>query len=67
MLEVKVLHAQAGAAWTEAQIADVARAIQRCAAWHATPQVRITQTRPAKLAVALRRAVRAIASESEAI
>ena len=67
VLEVKVLHAQAGAAWTEAQIADVARAIQRCAAWHATPQVRITQTRPAKLAVALRRAVRAIASESEAI
>jgi uncharacterized protein YcaQ len=58
VFEVKSLHAQAGAAWSEAQICDVAQAIQRCAVWHATPQVKMTQTRPAKLAAALRRALR---------
>ena len=62
--EVKALHAQAGAPWTEAQITDVAQAIQRCAIWHATPGVTIGATRPAKLAAALRRALRAAAQES---
>jgi uncharacterized protein YcaQ len=62
--EVKALHAQAGVAWTEKQITDVARAIQACANWHATPQVTISATRPAKLAVALRRAVRKASEES---
>ena len=64
VFEVKALHAQAGAPWTEAQIADVAQAIQRCADWHATPQVKIVQTRPAKLAAALRRALRNASLES---
>ncbi len=58
VFEVKALHAQSGAAWTESQIADVAQAIQRCANWHATPKVTISQTRPAKLAAALKRALR---------
>jgi uncharacterized protein YcaQ len=64
VFEVKALHAQAGMPWTETQIADVAKAIQRCADWHATPQVKITQTRPAKLAASLRRALRAASIES---
>jgi uncharacterized protein YcaQ len=64
VFEVKALHTQAGAAWTASQIADVAQAIQRCAYWHATPNVTIEQTRPAKLAVALKRALRAARTES---
>jgi uncharacterized protein YcaQ len=66
VFEVKALHAQAGAQWTASQIADVAQAIQRCADWHATPQVTIGPTRPAKLAAALKRALRAVALEGSA-
>jgi uncharacterized protein YcaQ len=58
VFEVKALHAQADMPWTDAQIQDVAHAIQRCAHWHATPLVTITKTRPAKLAAALKRALR---------
>ncbi len=63
-LEVKALHAQTATAWTDAQIAEVARAIQRCADWHGTPQVTISHTRPAKLAAALKRALRGAPLES---
>ena len=59
IFEVRALYAQTGLRWTEAQVADVAQAIQACAEWHATPQVKISQTRPAALATALRRALRA--------
>jgi uncharacterized protein YcaQ len=59
VLEVKALHAQAGVPWTRSQITDVATAIQRLANWHATPTVTINLTRPAKLAAALKRALRA--------
>ena len=62
--EVKALHVQAGTPWSDAQIADVAQAIQRCADWHATPNVTISQARPAKLAAALKRALRAASRES---
>lgn len=58
VFEVRALHAQPGLVWTEAQIADVAQAIQRSASWHGTPQVRITRTQPAKLAAALKRALK---------
>jgi uncharacterized protein YcaQ len=64
VFEVKAVHVQAGTPWTEAQIADVALAIQRCAHWHATPEVTIGSTRPAKLAAALKRALRAASLES---
>jgi uncharacterized protein YcaQ len=64
VFEVKALHTQTGAAWTESQVTDVAQAIQRCADWHATPKVTISQTRPAKLAAALKRALRAASQES---
>ena len=65
VFEVRALHAQAGMRWSAEQLQDVAAAIQRCAAWHATPQVKITQTQPAALAAALRRALRAASSESD--
>jgi len=58
VFEVKALHAQPGLKWTEAQVQDVAQAIAQCAAWHDTPQVRITATRPAGLKAALNRVVK---------
>ena len=64
VFEIKALHVQTGAPWTALQIADVAQAIQRCANWHATPDVTINQTRPVKLAAALRRALRDAPLES---
>ena len=57
VFEVRALHTQC-VAWTETQMRAVAQALQRCAAWHGTPQVRIVQTQPAKLATALRRWLR---------
>lgn len=58
VFEVRALHAQPGLVWTDDHLADVAQAIQRSADWHGTPQVRITQTQPAKLAAGLRRALK---------
>ena len=58
VFEVRALHAQPGLVWTDDHLADVAQAIQRSADWHGTPQVRITQTQPAKLAAPLRRALK---------
>jgi len=62
VFEVRALHVQPGLVWSEAQIADVAQAIQRSATWHGTPKVRITRTQPAKLAVPLRRALKNLKS-----
>lgn len=58
VFEVRALYAQPGQVWRDEQIADVARAVQRSANWHGTPQVRITRTQPAKLAAGLRRALK---------
>ena len=63
VFEIKALHAQTGTAWSDDQIADVAQAIARCAAWHDTPVVRMARTQPARLAPALRRALRAISQK----
>ncbi|MFZ4286060.1 winged helix-turn-helix domain-containing protein [Variovorax sp. HJSM1_2] len=60
VFEVRALHVQPGLQWSDAQMAAVAQAIQRSATWHGTPKVRITRTQPAKLAVPLRRALRAL-------
>jgi uncharacterized protein YcaQ len=64
VFEVKAVHVQDGMVWSEQQIQDVASAIQRCAAWHGTPMVKISKSRPAKLAAALRRALRTAAVET---
>lgn len=58
IFEVKALYTQPGVVWSDAQIADVALAIAQSAQWHGTPQVRIARTQPAKLAAALRRALK---------
>jgi len=58
VFEVKALYAQPGLKWTAAQVHDVALAIRQCAAWHDTPQVRITATRPAGLKAALSRVIK---------
>ena len=58
VFDVKALHSQECCAWTDAQTRDVAAAIRCCATWHATPQVKISHTRPGKLAADLRRALR---------
>lgn len=58
VFEVKALYAQPGCKWSEAQVHDVAQAIRQCAAWHDTPQVRITATRPVGLKAALSRAIK---------
>ena len=60
IFEVKALHAQSGRAWSEQEIQEVAKAIARCATWHDAPQVHITQTQPAKLAAALKRALKGL-------
>lgn len=57
VFEVKALHAQPGMQWTQAQVQDVARAICQCAAWHDTPQVRITATRPLRMRAGLVREI----------
>ncbi len=58
VFEVKALYAQPGCKWSEEQVQDVAQAIRQCAAWHDTPQVRISATRPAGLRVALTRTIK---------
>jgi uncharacterized protein YcaQ len=58
VFEVRALYTQPGVVWSESQVADVAQAIARSAQWHGTPQVRIARTQPAKLAAALRRALK---------
>jgi uncharacterized protein YcaQ len=63
VFEVKALHAQPGIKWIEAQIHAVARALADCAAWHDTPDVRITRTQPAGLKAALARAIKIQAHE----
>jgi uncharacterized protein YcaQ len=65
VFEVKAVHVQHGVRWSEQQIADVARAISDCAAWHGTPQVRITRTQPAALAAKLRAALRVLQTGSD--
>ncbi len=58
VFEVKALHTQPGIRWTPEQITAIAHAIARCAHWHDTPAVRITQTQPVALKAALRRTLR---------
>ena len=65
VFEVKALHVQGGMRWTDAQIADVARAIADSAVWHGTPQVRIAHTQPTALAAKMRAALRVCSTGSD--
>jgi uncharacterized protein YcaQ len=64
IFEVKSLLAQPGCAWSAAQVQAVAHAMAQCAHWHGTPEITLQGTEPAKLAAALRRALKAIQKES---
>lgn len=54
IFEVRKLFLEPGVKPSSALVADVMRAIQSCADWHNTPEVRITGTKPAALARQLR-------------
>jgi uncharacterized protein YcaQ len=53
VFEVKALYLEPGVRVTQGLVADVARAILECAAWHGTPRVVIGRTEPAALAAKL--------------
>jgi uncharacterized protein YcaQ len=53
VFEVRSLHLERRVSPSDALLRDVARAIAACAAWHATPAVRIRSTAPARLRTAL--------------
>jgi uncharacterized protein YcaQ len=48
--EVKSLHLEPGITPTAALVADLAAALRRCAAWHATPAITLGATNPPELA-----------------
>lgn len=50
VFEVKALYLEPGVRATQALVADVARAIRECAAWHGTPTVVVRRTDPPALA-----------------
>ncbi|KRA19964.1 crosslink repair DNA glycosylase YcaQ family protein [Lysobacter sp. Root604] len=62
VFEVKALFLEEDVVADEALIADIARAIDDCARWHATPKVDLQRCRPATLRTPLRAALRALQS-----
>lgn len=60
VFEVKALFLEEDLVADEALIADIARAIDDCARWHATPKVDLVRCRPATLRTPLRAALRAL-------
>ena len=56
--EVKSIHLEAGIQPGERLIKAIALAIQACADWHETPEVRVMRSDPRAFAAALRRALR---------
>ena len=54
IFEVKKVFLEPGVSPSKALVIDVMRAIQSCADWHNTPEVRIGSTKPAALAKQLR-------------
>jgi len=47
VFEIKALHLEAGVDGSESLARDIAAAIDECARWHGTPQVRLGRCRPA--------------------
>ncbi len=58
IFEVKALYLEPGVVADDALLDDLAAALQRCAHWHATPQVTLTRTSPPRLRTGLRAALR---------
>jgi uncharacterized protein YcaQ len=59
VFEVKALYLEPGVRVTQGLVADVARAIRECAAWHGTPSVVVRRTDPPELAPRLSAALAA--------
>jgi len=57
VFEVKALFLEPSMQLDDASVFEVAQAIARCAAWHATPKVELTRTAPASLRQRLRRSL----------
>lgn len=60
--EVKAIFLEPDEAPTPTLVAALASAIGQCARWHGTPRVRVERSEPRELAVALRKALRAVAA-----
>jgi hypothetical protein len=65
VLEIKALHAQPGLRWSDLQVSELAAALTRWAAWHGTPTIRLTSSRPAALAARVRAALKVIRTGSD--
>ena len=59
IFEVRAFFLEEGVAVTQELAAEVAGAIQRCAEWHGTPEVRLTACRPEAFSAPLRAALAA--------
>jgi uncharacterized protein YcaQ len=55
--EIKVFHLEPGIRITDRLVADVARMLRACAAWHGTPEVTIRRSDPPQVAALLQRAI----------
>lgn len=55
LFEVKALHLDPGVPLSDALVADIARALRECAAWHGTPQVVIRRSDPPEIAELIER------------
>jgi uncharacterized protein len=60
VFEIKALYLEEGVALGDDDVATIAAALHRCAQWHATPRVVITQTSPRALRARLSKALKAI-------
>jgi uncharacterized protein len=61
VFEVKALFLEHGVQLGTESIHELAQAMHRCAAWHATPKVELMRTEPATLRPRLRKALSAVA------
>ena len=58
VFEVRALHLEAGAVANASLAADIGATLARCAQWHQTPTVRVTQTTPPSFLPLLRDAIK---------
>ncbi len=62
VFELRALHLEPGVKLDAVDLQDLAGAVQRCADWHATPEVSVLKTDPAALAARLKKALKAAQS-----
>jgi uncharacterized protein YcaQ len=64
VFEVKSLYLQPGLQLDDEALLELAQAMARCAAWHGTPQVVLTDCAPATLRGRLRKALTLLATQA---